>query len=73
MIISYATKRDTNGNRYLLIIDHNKRIYAVDAMHWYCKDDYIEISKTDRRRLLSVLESSDYIQVDRLTASISGI
>lgn len=71
MKMSYATNRDQNGNRYILIVDHTKKEYSTTPAHWYCKEDYITISKTDRRKLLNILRaSSDYTEKDTLTAEI---
>lgn len=72
MVISYATKRNASGNRYLLIVDHAHQVYAREAFHWFCKEDYIEISKSDRQRIISALEDSGYAEVDRLDAGIKG-
>lgn len=43
MLVRLATKRDTNGNRYYIIIDHEKKIYSRQPAHCYNKEDYIEI------------------------------
>lgn len=63
MITSYATKRDTYGNRYYLIIDSNKREYATISNRWYCREDFIEVSKTDYRKIKNFLIDAGYAEV----------
>lgn len=72
MKTSYATKRDRNGNRYILIIDHDRRQYATTADRWYAKEDYLEVSKADRRRMLEAVQAAQYEEVYSLTAGIEA-
>lgn len=64
MIIRYACKRNPNGNRSLIIVDHEKKIYSRTAAHWFCRDDFIEISKTDRDKLITWLNIAGFAEVD---------
>ena len=60
MIQRFTTKRDANGNRYTLIIDHdNKRIYP-DYNTTCDYSGYITITKTDRQKLMDQAESAGY-------------
>lgn len=64
MLIRLSTKRDTSGNRYYIIVDHDKKIYSRQPAHWYNKEDYIEISKTDARKYIEFIESANYKETD---------
>lgn len=64
MIIRYATKRNTNGYRNILIVDHENKIYSKTAAHWYCREDYLEITKTDKRKLETILDNNGYKETD---------
>lgn len=66
MILIFATKRDINGNRYRLYIDCDNKQYSTEGRHWLCREDFTEISKTDRRRLLFKLSEEGYTAVDCL-------
>ena len=47
----FTTKRDRNGNRYTLIINHNARTFWRDYNPWDASE-YIEIKKSDRDKLI---------------------
>ena len=66
MILGFATKRDRNGNRYLLIIDTDNKKYARESYHWFCREDFAEISKSDRRRIIDKLMVEGFEEVERL-------
>ena len=59
-MIKYTTKRDTNGNRYTLIIDHVTKSFTTDYNTSRCYDDYITISKRDRKKLIDNLLLNNY-------------
>ena len=65
MIARFATKRDNNGNRYYLIVDHTNKEYTRQPAHWYDKADYIEVSKTDRRKLETLLDNNGYRETEK--------
>lgn len=65
MLVRLATKRDTSGNRYYIIIDHTKKIYSRQPAHWYNKEDYIEISKKDARKYIDFLETFSYKETEK--------
>ncbi len=62
MIIQYATKRDQNGNRYYLCVDHDRKEFATTPRHWYCREDFIEINKSDRRKIIEWLTAAGYTE-----------
>jgi hypothetical protein len=45
-------------------VDHEKKIYSRTAAHWFCRDDFIEISKTDRNKLIDILDAAGYTETD---------
>ena len=66
MIIKLSTKRDINGNRYYLGFDTEKKVYARTSAHWYCKEDVLQITKTERRRMIEQLKDEGYTEIDRI-------
>ena len=67
MILRFATKRDVNGNRYYLAIDTFRNEWARESAHWYTRDDIIEISKKDRRRMIEALQKeTGYKEVNNI-------
>lgn len=59
----FTTKRDCNGNRYTLIIDHAARTYKKDYNTAHNYGEYITITKTDRRKLAEQAESAGYAAI----------
>lgn len=59
MIQKFTTKRDTNGNRYTLVIDHEQKLYARNY-NPYDYSDYITIGKRDRETMIKKLEEAGY-------------
>lgn len=59
MIQKFTTKRDTNGNRYTLVIDTDNKTYArnYNPLNY---SDYITIGKRDRQKLIEQLDAEDY-------------
>lgn len=66
MILKFATKRDQNGNRYFLGIDTENKTYSKESAHWYSREDITEVSKKDRHKLLDILESENYTEVNHI-------
>lgn len=64
MLVRLATKRDRSGNRYYIIIDHEKKIYSQQPAHWFNREDYIEISKKDFRKYKDFLQTFSYKEVE---------
>ena len=64
MILKFATKRDRNGNRYYLLIDTEKKIFSRQPHHWFSREDFTEVTKTDKRRLIETLEKGGYTETD---------
>lgn len=63
MITKYTTKRDANGNRYTLIVDHEKRTFKKDFNSSWCYDDFVTVTKRDRNRIAEELESQGYTSI----------
>lgn len=59
MIQKFTTKRDRNGNRYTLVIDHERKTYARN-FNPYDYSDYITIGKRDRLKLVEQLDANGY-------------
>ena len=66
LVLEFATKRDKNGNRSYLGIDLVNEDYSTERGKWYSRDDVIEISKTDRRKLIEMLQASGFDRVDAM-------
>lgn len=66
MIQKFTTKRDANGNRYTLTIDHNKKRLYPDYNTTCDYSEYITISKTDRQKLMDQAEKEGYCVTIRL-------
>ena len=64
MIIRYACKRNPSGYRPVVIVDYEKKIFSRTAAHWFCRDDFIEISKTDRDKLTDILTGAGYTETN---------
>lgn len=61
MIQRFITKRDTNGNRKTLIIDHVNATYKRDY-NPFSPSDYIEITSKARRAIIDEIESAGYTE-----------
>ncbi len=66
MLLRFATKKDVNGNRYYFAFNPDSKVYAIESPHWYSRDDIIEISKKDRRRLIEQVQAANYKEVSHL-------
>lgn len=64
MILEFTTKRNTSGNRSYLGIDTEKKVFSRERGWWYGREDVIEISKTDRIRMIEKLESENYTEIE---------
>lgn len=62
MIIRYKTKLDINGNRYYLTVDTDRKTYIKDYNLW-SKDGDIEITKKQRRDIITQLETEGFTEV----------
>lgn len=60
MMQQFITKRDTNGNRYTLIIDHDNKTYKRDYNPYFLKGFYIEVTKKQRREIIQDLDENGY-------------
>ena len=66
MITQYATKRDRNGNRYFLILDHDAKTYTTSETGFFHADDYVEVSKEKRRQLLEEARAAHYMSANHV-------
>ena len=64
MIFRFATKRSANGYRKYIIIDTERKQYATDPAHWFNREDYIEVSADDRRKLIEQAERENLTRID---------
>ena len=65
MIQKFVTKIDSNGNRYTLEIDHDKRRIYTDSNT--CNySEFITVTKTDRQKLMDQAERAGYCITIRL-------
>lgn len=66
MLLKFTTNRDTNGNRYTLIIDTEKKTFKADYNISTCYEDFVTISKADRKRMINDLEKNGFSEVIKL-------
>ena len=64
MFLEFSTKRDINGNRYYLGIDTDKKIYSRERGAWYGRDDIVEISRKDRKKIIETIERENFIEIE---------
>ena len=70
MKIAFASKRDKNGNRYYLMVDSDKKEFARVPSHWYSKEDFVEVSKTELRNMAQKVEEAGYTEVQHMSAAV---
>lgn len=63
MILKFATKRNQNGNRTYLGINTTTREYAREPQSWYCKEEIIEVSHKDLRKILQSCIDNNYSEI----------
>ena len=67
MILRYATKRNASGNRKFLAMDTERKVFARESLHWFCKEDLTaELTNTQRRNLIDELEKAGFSEIERL-------
>lgn len=67
MKINLATKRNAAGWRKILLIDTEAKQYSRESTHWFCREDFAEVSTTDFRRMLEKVEKAGFSEVERMT------
>ena len=65
MIEKIATKRDTSGNRYYLIIDHEKKVYTRNQRGWFNSYEYMETTKKERTKYINMLDAEGYKETEK--------
>lgn len=63
MKLEFATKRDVNGDRYYLGIDTETKVFSTQRGHWYCREEVVEVTQKDRKKLIDNLERSGYHKI----------
>ena len=66
MILKFATKRDTNGNRLFLGFDNVKCIYALESASWYSVEDVTIVTRKERQKLIEACEKEGFKRVDTI-------
>ena len=61
MIQRFVTKRDINGNRYTLIIDHTNKTFTRDYNIWHY-DGFKTIGKRERKQLINDCIAAGYTE-----------
>lgn len=64
-MLLFSTKRDINGNRYYLAIDHERKEYTREPRYFH-KEDFVEIGKRDRAKIIEALDKDGFKEVDTL-------
>ena len=59
MLLKFATKRNTNGNRHYLMIDTEKRQYSTQPRMWH-RSDFVEVTKADYNELIENAHSEGF-------------
>lgn len=67
MKINFCTKRNAAGWRKKLLIDTDKKQFSRESAHWFCREDFVEVSTGDFRRMLEKVQHEGFTQVDFLT------
>lgn len=67
MKINIATIRNAAGWRKILLIDTETKQYSRESTHWFCREDFTEVSITDFRRMLEKVEKAGFSEVERMT------
>lgn len=63
MILKFATKRNTNGNRYFVGINTQSREYSRISHNWFCRDDFIEVSYKDLHKIIQQCKDSGFSEI----------
>ena len=64
MILKFATRRDTNGNTYFIVLDTDNKTYSENISGFYHKDDYMQITRRERRAIKEKAKADGYKAVD---------
>ena len=66
MILRFCTRRNTNGNRRYAIIDTANKQYSTESARRFHRDDFIEVSTADWRKIIIECVGYGYNMVDCL-------
>lgn len=64
MIKRLTTKTDINGNKYKVIFDTDKKIYARENAGFFHKSDFIIVTKRDINNTINELKNNGYKEVN---------
>ncbi len=59
--LQFATKRDTNGNTYSLVIDLTSKEFSRNN-HWV-DSDFIRITRAEMRKIIEQLNQANYKEI----------
>ena len=66
MILEFATKRNPNGYRKYLGIDTDNKTFSRERGKWYSKEDVVTIGVRDRLKMIDILETKGYTEIERI-------
>lgn len=66
MKTNFCTKRNANGYRKILIIDHEKKEFSRESTRWYCREDFVEVNIADFRKMQQQAEKAGYKELERM-------
>lgn len=66
MLLKFATKRNTNGNRLYIAIDTENKTYSLMPRSWLCKGDFVEITRTALKQIEDKAKLDNYTYVGSL-------
>lgn len=63
MIMKYCTKRDINGNTYILEVDTDKRTFSKNPGGFFHRCDCIQITQRYYKELVTDLKNNNFTEV----------
>lgn len=60
MILKFATRRDTNGNTYFIVLDTERKQFSEMPSGFYHKDDYMQITRRELRAIKEKARADGY-------------
>ena len=66
MKVYFETKRNQNGHRQFLGIDHSRKEYATEPYGWTTRAEVIQVTAGDLRKLRSAAEAAGYTRIDNI-------
>lgn len=66
MLIKFATKRNTNGHRYYIAIDTDRKTYSQNPASILYKGDFVEITKAALHDIKQQAVKDGYTPIEAL-------